>query len=156
MGLLPRRSAPELHVQERKCAFNDHPTPVSTGDSIAKGQCSVGAHSFPKAARLLKRSDFIILAEAGKKIQNNHFILVYQPSNLCRSRIGITVSRRVGNAVGRNRLKRLAREYFRLHRHELNGFWDINIIAKKGAAELANKEVYGSLAQIFARIHPVC
>ena len=110
-------------------------------------------YSFPKTERILKRPEFLLLAKTGKKIQNRHFIIYFNRSHLDQSRIGITVSRKVGKAVRRNRIKRLARESFRLHQHEMMGFWDINLIAKKSAANLANNEVFTSLAQIFGRIH---
>ena len=113
----------------------------------------LGVYALSKADRLLNRPEFTRLAKTGKKIQNRHFILYYSRSTGDRSRIGITVSRKVGKAVRRNRLKRLSREYFRLNRHELIGFWDINIIAKKSAAELVNEKVFSSLSQLFERIH---
>lgn len=121
--------------------------------SYNKGGSPLGRHSFQKADRLLKREEYLSLLKNGNKIHNRHFILLCKKSNLDRSRIGITVSRKVGCAVQRNRIKRLAREFFRLNRHALSGFWDINIIAKKSAADLANKEVCASLAQIFECIH---
>lgn len=118
-----------------------------------EGYRLLGVYSFSKADRILKRPEFINLAKYGKKIQNRHFILFFGQSNLGRSRIGLTVSRKVGKAVRRNRIKRLTREYFRLNRYELNGFWDISVIAKKSAADLGNNQVISSLAQIFERIH---
>jgi len=89
----------------------------------------LGEYSFPKATRILKRPEFIRLSKSGAKIQNRHFIFLYSRSNREYSRIGITVSRKVGKAVLRNRIKRLVREHFRLNRHHLAGHWDINIIA---------------------------
>jgi ribonuclease P protein component len=67
--------------------------------------------------------------------------------------MGITVSRKVGDAVARNRIKRLVREHFRRIRPMLTGSWDVNIIAKKNAANLSGDEVGSSLMQLFEGIH---
>ena len=53
------------------------------------------------------------------------------------TRLGITVGRRVGNAVVRNRVKRLIREWFRRERSAIGAGWDIVVIARPAAARLA-------------------
>jgi len=108
--------------------------------------------SFTKADRILKRSEFIALSKSGERVQNHEFIAYFLPAAHSRSRLGVTVTRRVGRAVERNRIKRLVREYFRLNRHCLSGKWDINIIAKKQSAGLVSETVYRSLQDIFDRI----
>jgi len=108
--------------------------------------------SFTKADRLLKRSDFLRLQRIGKNIQNNHFIASFYSGRYQRSRLGITVTRKVGNAATRNRIKRLSREYFRLNRHKIAGNWDINIIAKKKAADLTSAQAFSSLQFVFGGI----
>jgi ribonuclease P protein component len=113
----------------------------------------LGEYSFPKAARILKCPEFIRLSKSGTKIQNRHFIFLYSRSRREYSRIGITVSRKVGDAVVRNRIKRLVRENFRRMRPMIFGAWDINIIAKRNAAKLSGDEVGSSLAQLFEGIH---
>ena len=113
----------------------------------------MGEYSFPKAARILKRQEFIRLSSSGTKIQNRHFILLYSRSCGEYARIGITVSRKVGNAVLRNRIKRLVRENFRRMRPMISGAWDINIIAKKNSSNLSFDEVGSSLAQLLEGIH---
>jgi ribonuclease P protein component len=57
------------------------------------------------------------------------------------TRLGVTVSRKVGPAVVRNRLKRLVREAFRLHRHELPAGLDLVVVARHGAAEATLDEI---------------
>ena len=112
----------------------------------------MGVYSFTKANRLLKRSEFMRLSSIGSKIHNRHVTAIYYPGLTDRTRFGVTVSRKVGRAAVRNKIKRLSREYFRLNRHTIKGVWDINIIAKKSSAELPAQEYFSSLGDIFARI----
>ena len=108
--------------------------------------------SFTKADRILKRSEFIQLSQDGQKISNIHFIVIFCPGRFKRSRLGITVTRKVGKATTRNRIKRFSREFFRLNRQKLQGHWDIIIIAKKEAATLTAAQAFLSLQDVFDRI----
>lgn len=85
--------------------------------------------------KLLKRADFNRLTASGKKYHTPHFIVVWAANDLSRARLGITTSRRLGNAVARNLVKRWVREYFRLNKDHFI-VADYNIIAKRGAQGL--------------------
>ena len=111
---------------------------------------------FTKTYRILKRSEFLRLAKIGKKTQNEHFVAIFSPGRIQSTRLGVTVARKVGNATIRNRIKRFSREYFRLNRHIITGYWDINIIAKKKAADLSSKQAFLSLQNIFNSISRSC
>ncbi|MFW5640527.1 MAG: ribonuclease P protein component [Thermodesulfobacteriota bacterium] len=108
--------------------------------------------SFTKADRLLKRADFLRLSQSGKKIQNRYFLAFVCPGPADRTRFGVTVTRKVGNAVTRNRIKRLCREHFRLNKHTITGNWDINIIAKKPSADLSTDPFFSALQNIFDKL----
>jgi ribonuclease P protein component len=108
--------------------------------------------SFTKADRILKRREFEALTKCGRRVQNEHFIAVFSPSQIDRSRLGVTVTKRVGSAVKRNRVKRVVREFFRLNRHRLSGKWDINIVAKKQVADATSEKAARSLENILYRI----
>jgi ribonuclease P protein component len=108
--------------------------------------------SFKKEDRILKRSQFQELTRSGRKIENDSLIALILPGQFNRSRLGITVTRKVGNAAKRNRIKRLVREYFRLNRQYFNQNWDINIIAKKRAVDLSSEKVLASLQDLFEKI----
>jgi ribonuclease P protein component len=101
---------------------------------------------------LLKRSAFLGLSRQGKKIQNRHFIALYALRDENGSRLGITASKRVGNAVTRNRIKRHCREAFRHHAIRFELSVDISIIAKREAAALTGPGVAASLDQLFGKI----
>ncbi len=108
--------------------------------------------SFTKASRILKRSEYIALSRKGKKIHSNYFLAVYQTGTIHQNRLGITVTKKVGNAVIRNQLKRYVREFYRLNRQFLQGVQDINVIAKKQAASITSEEVYSDLRKLFKAI----
>ena len=108
--------------------------------------------SFKKEDRILKRSEFLEITRSGRKLQNDGFIAFFKPGRFDSPRLGITVTRKVGKAAQRNRVKRLVREYFRLNRQHLNQNWDINIVAKKKAADLSSEKVDSFLQDLFEKI----
>lgn len=71
------------------------------------------SEGFPHAVRIVRASDYRTLYKAGRKIHSERFVLFGRENGLGRHRLGITVSRKVGGAVVRNRIKRLFREIFR-------------------------------------------
>jgi ribonuclease P protein component len=103
---------------------------------------------FPKTARLTKRSEFLDLFRKGSKLHTAHFVLFSKARSLGESRLGVTVSTKVGNAVVRNRVKRLLREFFRRHDRRLLSRRDLVIVAKKGAGALSFPEVRRELAEL--------
>ncbi len=109
---------------------------------------------FPKEERLLSRSEFLRLSAQGHTLHAPHFIIVYRSTTGPAIRIGITVSRRVGNAVVRNRLKRLIREFYRQNKG-LFPAADYNVIARKGADGLDSRQVAQELVRALRRLHNV-
>ena len=108
--------------------------------------------SLPKEVRLLKRAQFLTLSKQGKKIHTGYFIAAVLDGTGQNNRIGITVSKKVGNAVERNRIKRIIREYFRHRKDSLTGIRDINIIARKGLTTLSNRQIIEELDKLFTKI----
>ena len=108
--------------------------------------------SLPKNLRLLKRPQFLTLSKHGKKIHTDYFIAAVLPGTEKNNRIGITVSKKVGNAVERNRIKRIIREYFRHNKDSIPGILDINIIAKKGLTTLSTRQSIEKLDKLFKKI----
>lgn len=120
---------------------------------MAGGKGGQKGYTFKKRDRLKKRSEYLSVSKAGKKVTNRHFIALFVNGRFSWPRIGITVTRRVGNAVTRNRVKRMCREFFRLNREHLERSVDINLIAKKEAAALPSETARRSLSQLFEHIN---
>ena len=93
-------------------------------------------HSFSwgKGDRLLRRSEFSHVQRRGRRVHGRYFLMISVRNQSDSSRFGITVSRRVGNSVERNRLKRRVREILR-HRKCIYVGADIVFIAKSGAPD---------------------
>lgn len=110
----------------------------------------MSAFSFPRDHRLRKRYEFVSLGKQGRRVKNAFFIAVFAPSQ--KTRLGITVTKKVGNAVVRNRIKRYVREFFRLNQNRLNVAYDINIIAKKDCERADSAKIFAALDNLFNKI----
>ena len=89
--------------------------------------------TFPRSRRLSGREAFARVFE-GKVRRSRGPLTVYGlPNDAGWPRLGLSVSRRVGNAVQRNRIKRLLREAFRLVQHELPRAYDLVIVVRPHA-----------------------
>jgi ribonuclease P protein component len=117
--------------------------PYGCGGSVHKRK-----FSFTRHERLRHRKDFQLALRYGSRRQTKNFTIILRPNALKFSRLGVTVSKKVGNAVKRNRVKRCLREFFRLHKHKLPPSHDVVIIAKEYAATIAYHDLREELAAV--------
>jgi ribonuclease P protein component len=113
---------------------------------------STTPHRFPRCAHLRASAEFLAVFGEGKRISGAAFRLhVLLKSDALRARLGVTVSKRVDKtAVARNRLRRQAKEVFRLQSTTLPG-GDYVVLAKPEAGKLDNAHVRAELLTLFER-----
>ena len=102
--------------------------------------------------RTVKRTAcFLAAYRHGKTARNRHFALCMRPNgeNFCR--LGLSVSKKVGKAVMRNKIRRWVREYFRLAWQELSGV-DVVVSARVPASELASGGTYADVEKSLGRL----
>jgi ribonuclease P protein component len=87
--------------------------------SADAGGLSASSEALPKEKRLAKRREFLRVYEAGRKLFSRYSVLFFSPNGLPYSRIGITATKKSGEANVRNRLKRWTREVYRRQRGPL-------------------------------------
>src|SRR6516225_1563025 len=95
----------------------------------------------PSRGRLSRSAEFERVYRQGRSTANRHLVLYTFPNATAgRPRLGLSVSRKVGGAVERNRVKRLLREAFAKVEPELRGGHDLVVVARPPACELAERE----------------
>jgi len=72
--------------------------------------------SLPKQVLLTKPEEYSLVYRKGKRIQGNHFSLLFTPNDKPVNRLGISIHGQLKGAVKRNRIKRIIREFFRTNR----------------------------------------
>jgi ribonuclease P protein component len=85
-----------------------------------------------QAARLVRRREFLAVQERGKRLHADQYVVLGLPNGCGHARLGVTVSSKVADAVGRNRVKRWVREAFRATAVGMPGV-DLVVIARAGA-----------------------
>ena len=112
--------------------------------------------SLPKAEHLRKPWEFQLVYKNGKRLDGRFMSAFILPNNLPVQRLGITASRKaVGNAVERNRAKRLLREAFRLSKIELSGLlirYDFVINARRNLLTVKMQEPLADFRKIIGQI----
>lgn len=124
---------------------------VALGSGPVESRVPVEKHdeSFPRALRLRRRPQFLQIQRNGKRVHTKHFILIVSPRTDGEvGRFGVTVTKKVAGAVGRNRVKRVLREVFRRNRHYFPSGYDVVVIAKSGAPLLGYDEARRELARV--------
>ena len=103
---------------------------------------------------LKKKSDFQNVYVKGKSKANRYLVMYVAQNNLSINRLGISVSKKVGNSVVRHHLTRLIREAYRLNSNMFNSSLDIVVIARNTAKDKTYKEVESALLHL-AKLHNI-
>lgn len=110
-------------------------------------------HEFPKSDRVLKRGAFRQIYESGRKVHGRLLTMFVHDSGREGPRIGLTVTRKVGISVERNRCRRLLREAFRRNRDIVSDAGiDIVINAKREMVSATYTEVESELVRLLTRM----
>ena len=104
---------------------------------------------------LKKNHQFQAVYKNGRSRANKFLIMYIMENGLDINRVGISVSKKVGNSVVRHHVTRLVRESYRLHENMFNSGLDMVIIARPSAAAAVYKEVESALLHL-CRLHHVC
>ena len=98
--------------------------------------------------------DFQNVYQKGSSKANRILVMYVWENGTNRNRLGISVSKKVGNSVVRHHLTRLVRESYRLHEEMFNSGLDIVVVARKGASQVTYHEVESALMHL-GKLHHI-
>lgn len=103
---------------------------------------------------LKKNRDFQLVYKKGTSYANKYLVMYVRENQLEKNRIGISVSKKVGNSVVRHRLCRLIRESYRLHENLFRRGLDIVVVARVNAKERTFREIESAFLHL-GRLHKI-
>ena len=101
---------------------------------------------------LKKNKEYRTVYSRGKSVADRHLVIYFLANNLEYCRFGFTVSKKVGNAVTRNRIRRLLKEACRLNGNHWPGGYDLVLVARRGIVGLAYKQAEDSLLKLMKKV----
>ena len=133
-----------------------YPGAARRGASASRSDAAGGAdRRFPRSSRLSARKSYLEIYDRGHRVAGAYFVLFAVPGAGRRSRLGITATKKFGDAVARNRIKRVVRELFR-HRPGEDAPIDlvVNVKAAAGRATFTKLEedFTARLAELRAKV----
>ena len=102
----------------------------------------------------MKDKDFQIIYKKGKSYANKYLVMYVLINNKEENRLGISVSKKVGNSVVRHRITRLIRESYRLQEDVFQKGYDIVIVARAGAKDKTYNEIESALLHL-GKLHNI-
>jgi ribonuclease P protein component len=128
------------------------PGAAGEGGRASRREADPPARRFPRTCRLTARRQFIEVYEKGRRMGSTSLVLFGLPNSRGECRLGITVTRKVGGAVARNRIKRIMREIFRRHRATLTPPLDLVVNAKRAFVGKTTDEIEQEFLRTFSRL----
>ena len=107
---------------------------------------------------LKKNADFNLVYQSGRSLANKYLVMYVRENGVNKNRLGISVSKKVGNSIVRHRLTRLVRESYRLQEDHFRCGLDIVVIARNSAKGKGYREIesalihLGNLHKIYAEV----
>jgi len=102
----------------------------------------------------MKNRDFQMIYKKGKSYVNKYLIMYVLNNKEEENRLGISVSKKVGNSVVRHRITRLIRESYRLQKDKFQIGYDIVVIARSNAKDKSYSEIESALLHL-AKLHNI-
>ena len=103
---------------------------------------------------LKKNRDFQYVYKNGKSYANKYLVMYSMENHQNGNRLGISVSKKVGNSIVRHRITRLIRESYRLHENIFNSGLDIVVIARNSAREISYEEMESAMLHL-GKLHGI-
>jgi ribonuclease P protein component len=103
---------------------------------------------------LKSNKDFQLVYKSGKSYANKHLVMYILENSTKENRIGISVSKKVGNSIVRHRLTRLVRESYRLNEEKFQSGLDIVVVVRVAAKDKKYSEIESSLLHV-GKLHNI-
>ena len=109
----------------------------------------------PKACLLRKNGEFNRVYRQGRRLHGKGFSLIFATNAMEYNRLGISVQKKTGKAVDRNRIKRIIREAFRLHREIFPVKSDIVLTVRPGFSLCSPADILGAVTGLMQKLEQV-